>query len=129
MFGRLWLYHSCNLLFIVFTIAAAVSSNMGMFIAFRFLMGCAGGAPLVLGGGTIADLISREQRGTAMVGKSIFFNNAQHYRATADLQSVDDGTHDRTVCGTHRWRFSHPGKGLEMELLANCNLGTHCPHS
>lgn len=39
MFGRLPLYHSCNLLFIVFTIAAAVSTNMGMFIVFRFLMG------------------------------------------------------------------------------------------
>lgn len=38
-----------------------------MFITFRFFMGCFGGAPLVLGGGTIADLISREQRGTAMV--------------------------------------------------------------
>ncbi|KAF2800793.1 MFS general substrate transporter [Melanomma pulvis-pyrius CBS 109.77] len=67
MFGRLWLYHCCNVFFIVFSIAAAVASNMGMFIAFRFLMGCFGGAPLVLGGGTIADLISREQRGTAMV--------------------------------------------------------------
>lgn len=39
MFGRLPLYHSCNLLFIIFTIAAAVSTNMGMFIVFRFLMG------------------------------------------------------------------------------------------
>lgn len=39
MYGRLPLYHSCNLLFIIFTIAAAVSTNMGMFIVFRFLMG------------------------------------------------------------------------------------------
>lgn len=67
MYGRLPLYHSCNTMFVVFCIAAAVSSNMGMFIVFRFFMGCFGGAPLVLGGGTIADLISREQRGTAMV--------------------------------------------------------------
>jgi hypothetical protein len=29
-----------------------------------------GGAPMVLGGGTIADLISREQRGTAMVSRT-----------------------------------------------------------
>ena len=66
MYGRLPLYHSCNLLFIIFTIAAALASNMGMFIIFRFFMGCFGGAPMVLGGGTIADLIHREQRGTAM---------------------------------------------------------------
>lgn len=39
MYGRLIMYHSCNLLFIIFTIAAAVSTNMGMFIVFRFLMG------------------------------------------------------------------------------------------
>lgn len=66
MYGRLILYHSCNLLFIIFTVAAAVSTDMAMFIVFRFLMGTVGGAPMVLGGGTIADLISREQRGTAM---------------------------------------------------------------
>jgi MFS family permease len=82
MYGRLPLYHSCNFLFIVFTIAAAVATNMGQFIVFRFFMGCTyllphsdrytltdvgfGGAPMVLGGGTIADLIPREQRGTAM---------------------------------------------------------------
>lgn len=40
MYGRLPLYHSCNFLFIVFTIAAAVAPNMGSFIVFRFLMGC-----------------------------------------------------------------------------------------
>ncbi|KAL9076669.1 MAG: hypothetical protein Q9157_003586 [Trypethelium eluteriae] len=37
-----------------------------MLIGFRFLSGCAGSAPITLGGGTIADVISREQRGTAM---------------------------------------------------------------
>ncbi|KAF1976987.1 MFS general substrate transporter [Bimuria novae-zelandiae CBS 107.79] len=67
MYGRLPLYHSCNGLFIIFSIAAAVSTSMTQFVTFRFLMGCFGGAPMVLGGGTIADLISREQRGTAMV--------------------------------------------------------------
>lgn len=40
MYGRLPLYHSCNLLFIIFTIAAAVATNMSMFIVFRFFMGC-----------------------------------------------------------------------------------------
>ncbi|KAI8939635.1 hypothetical protein NX059_003393 [Plenodomus lindquistii] len=66
MYGRLPMYHSCNLLFIIFTIAAAVAKNMGQFVTFRFFMGCFGGAPQVLGGGTIADLIPRQQRGTAM---------------------------------------------------------------
>lgn len=34
------MYHSCNLLFIIFTIAAAVSTSMSQFILFRFFMGC-----------------------------------------------------------------------------------------
>lgn len=40
MYGRLPLYHTCNVFFIIFSIAAAVASNMTMFIVFRFFMGC-----------------------------------------------------------------------------------------
>lgn len=66
MWGRLPLYHSCQVLFILFNLGCALSTSMGMLIAFRFLAGCAGSSPLTLGGGTIADLIPREQRGVAM---------------------------------------------------------------
>lgn len=66
MYGRLPLYHTCNVLFIIFNVGCALSTDLGMLIAFRFLSGCVGASPLTLGGGTIADLIPREQRGTAM---------------------------------------------------------------
>ncbi|EOD48443.1 mfs multidrug transporter [Neofusicoccum parvum] len=66
MYGRMPLYHTCNVFFIIFNVACALSTNLGMLIAFRFLAGCVGASPLTLGGGTIADLIPREQRGTAM---------------------------------------------------------------
>lgn len=66
MYGRLPLYHTCNLLFILFNVACALSTSLDMLIAFRFLAGCVGSSPLTLGGGTIADLIPREERGTAM---------------------------------------------------------------
>ena len=56
MYGRSLLYHICNLLFVIFNIACAVSTSFGMLVAFRFLAGCAGAAPLTLGGGTIADM-------------------------------------------------------------------------
>lgn len=36
MYGRQWVYGICNLLFVVFTVAAAVSVNMPMLIVFRF---------------------------------------------------------------------------------------------
>jgi len=66
MWGRLKLYHICSLLFLISTILCAVSKTMGMLIAFRFIAGSFGAAPLALGGGTIADLITRDQRATAM---------------------------------------------------------------
>jgi multidrug resistance protein len=66
LYGRNICYHVCNALFVVFTIACAVSNSMGMLTAFRFLAGCAGSAPLTIGGGTIADIFPREQRAGAM---------------------------------------------------------------
>jgi multidrug resistance protein len=66
LYGRKWLYNICNLLFVIFNVACALSKSMGMLIAFRFLAGCAGSAPLTLGGGTIADLFPPQQRAGAM---------------------------------------------------------------
>ncbi|KAF2176662.1 MFS general substrate transporter [Zopfia rhizophila CBS 207.26] len=66
LYGRIPLYHVCNLLFIIFTIACAVSSDLNMLIAFRFLAGCAGSSPITIGGGTIADIMPREKRAGAM---------------------------------------------------------------
>lgn len=37
-----------------------------MFLAFRFLAGCAGVAPLTIGAGSIGDLMTVAQRGSAM---------------------------------------------------------------
>ncbi|KAE8382504.1 MFS general substrate transporter [Aspergillus bertholletiae] len=66
LYGRLMPYHVSNLIFFGFTIGCAKSTSTGMFLAFRFLAGCAGSAPLTIGGGTIADVIPKEQRGVAM---------------------------------------------------------------
>ncbi|KAH8647442.1 multidrug resistance protein [Tricladium varicosporioides] len=66
IYGRLYIYYVMNVLFLIFTIACAVSSNLGMLVGFRFLAGVAGSAPLANGGGTITDLIVQEKRGAAM---------------------------------------------------------------
>jgi multidrug resistance protein len=65
-YGRLYLYNGCNVLFVIFTVACAVSSNFGMLVGFRFLAGCCGAAPLTIGGGTIADMFPQEERAGAM---------------------------------------------------------------
>nr|A0A8K1AW52.1 RecName: Full=MFS-type transporter tndD; AltName: Full=Talaronoid C biosynthesis cluster protein D [Aspergillus flavipes]QVR97763.1 TndD [Aspergillus flavipes] len=63
LLGRVPIYHICNICFTVFSIACALSTNLGMLIAFRFFQGCFGSAPVTNGGGTIADLIVQEKRG------------------------------------------------------------------
>ncbi|KAJ4370540.1 hypothetical protein N0V83_005061 [Neocucurbitaria cava] len=66
LYGRMPLYNISNMLFVIFNIACALSKSMGMLVAFRFFAGCAGAAPLTLGGGTIADMFPPEQRAGAM---------------------------------------------------------------
>jgi multidrug resistance protein len=66
LYGRQIPYNCANVLFVIFNICCGVSQNMGMLIAFRFLAGCAGAAPLTIGGGSIADMFPREKRAGAM---------------------------------------------------------------
>ena len=65
-YGRLWLYHICNMVYLAFTIGCALSTDTAMFLAFRFICGCAASGPMTVGGGTIADLHEAEARGKAM---------------------------------------------------------------
>jgi multidrug resistance protein len=66
VYGRYWVYTTNNLLFTLFAIACALSKNLNQLIAFRFLNGIAGVAPLTIGAGSIADMIPVEGRGKAM---------------------------------------------------------------
>lgn len=66
LYGRILLYNVSNLLFVIFNVACALSTSLDMLIAFRFFAGCAGSAPLTLGGGTIADMFPPQQRAGAM---------------------------------------------------------------
>lgn len=64
--GRVRLYHVCNILFVVWTIAGALSPNIAALLAFRFLAGLAGSCPLAIGAGTIADMTPQADRGKYM---------------------------------------------------------------
>ncbi|KAL4911200.1 hypothetical protein BDW74DRAFT_164774 [Aspergillus multicolor] len=70
LYGRLVIYHVCNIVYIGFIIGCALGTDTGMFLAFRFLAGCASSGPLTVGGGTVADVVPPAQRGRAM---SLFF--------------------------------------------------------
>ncbi|KAM7221796.1 transporter C1529.01-like protein 3 [Rhypophila decipiens] len=66
IYGRSILYNIGNVLFTVFSVGTALSTNMGMMMAFRFLMGLAGAVPITIGSGSISDLMPVEMRGRAM---------------------------------------------------------------
>ncbi|KAK3942638.1 putative transporter-like protein 3 [Diplogelasinospora grovesii] len=66
IYGRAPLYNWGNVLFVIFTVCTALSNSVGMLMAFRFLMGVAGAAPITIGSGSIADIMPVEKRGRAM---------------------------------------------------------------
>ncbi|RHZ44879.1 MFS transporter [Aspergillus thermomutatus] len=66
VYGRVPVYHTANIIFIAFVIGNALSRSVAQFLVFRFISGCAGGTPMALGGGTIADITTIEQRAVAM---------------------------------------------------------------
>lgn len=66
MYGRVPLYHTCNVLFLIFTIACAVAQSMPQLMVFRLLAGIAGVCPLTIGSGTVADMVPKEKRAGIM---------------------------------------------------------------
>lgn len=66
VYGRLVVYTWSNTGYVLLTLACSWSPSAGTLIALRFLAGALGSTPLVIGGGTISDLVPVEQRGIAL---------------------------------------------------------------
>ncbi|GAB7359767.1 hypothetical protein MBLNU230_g6938t1 [Neophaeotheca triangularis] len=66
LFGRRIIFQLSNLFYFAFNLACGFSQNLGQLIAFRFLSGLGGSAPLGVGGGVIADIWLPQERGKAM---------------------------------------------------------------
>ncbi|THV54242.1 hypothetical protein BGAL_0031g00160 [Botrytis galanthina] len=65
IYGRMPVYHVGNILFILCLTGGALSTNMSMLIAFRFLCGLVV-CSVTLGPSIVGDLFRKEDRGTAM---------------------------------------------------------------
>lgn len=66
VYGRMPLYHVCNVMFVIWNIACAVAPGLGSLLVFRLLAGIAGSCPITIFAGSIADVFIQEQRGGAM---------------------------------------------------------------
>lgn len=65
IYGRSPVYNVANIIFIVFSLACAGSSNLHMLVAFRFFSGI-GDASIALNPGIIGDMFVQEERGFAL---------------------------------------------------------------
>lgn len=70
LYGRRLVLNVCNVATLAFSMASASAPNIASFIVFRFIAGSFGAGPMNIGGGSIADQVSFDRRGTVM---SIFF--------------------------------------------------------
>lgn len=66
LYGRVYVYHACNLCFIAFHVACALAPSLGLLIAFRFFAGFFGSCPTTNGGASIGDLVRQDRRGAFM---------------------------------------------------------------
>lgn len=66
LYGRVIISQASNIFFLVFNIACGFASSKEQLMAFRFLAGLGGSAPLAIGGGVLGDIFKPEERGKAM---------------------------------------------------------------
>ncbi|TVY36266.1 Efflux pump [Lachnellula subtilissima] len=66
MYGRTVVLQGANLLYLFFNLGCGLAQTKGQEIAFRFLAGLGGSAPLAIGGGVLSDLFTADQRGKAV---------------------------------------------------------------
>ncbi|KAL1883778.1 hypothetical protein VTK73DRAFT_8314 [Phialemonium thermophilum] len=66
LYGRIPVLQLSNLVYLFFNLGCGLARTKGEMIAFRFLSGLGGSAPLAIGGGVLGDLFTAEQRGRAM---------------------------------------------------------------
>ncbi|KIW88869.1 uncharacterized protein Z519_10353 [Cladophialophora bantiana CBS 173.52] len=66
MYGRVIVLQLSNLFYLAWNIGCGFAQTQGQLIAFRFLSGLGGSAPLALGGGVLSDCWRAEERGKSI---------------------------------------------------------------
>ncbi|EKD21743.1 uncharacterized protein L3040_004966 [Drepanopeziza brunnea f. sp. 'multigermtubi'] len=66
LYGRIIILQSANLFYLFFNLGCGLAQTKQQLIAFRFLSGLGGSAPLAIGGGVLSDLFTPEERGKAL---------------------------------------------------------------
>jgi multidrug resistance protein len=66
IYGRVIVLQLSNLFYLAWNLGCGFAQNSGQLMAFRFMSGLGGSAPLAIGGGLLSDCFHAEQRGRAI---------------------------------------------------------------
>ena len=66
IYGRVIVLQLANAFYFAWNLGCGFAQNKGQLMAFRFLSGLGGSAPLAIGGGVLSDTFFPEQRGKAI---------------------------------------------------------------
>ncbi|ETS77409.1 hypothetical protein PFICI_11283 [Pestalotiopsis fici W106-1] len=66
IYGRVIVLQLSNFVFLVFNLGCGLATSRNQMLAFRFLSGLGGSAPLALGAGVLSDLFDSHERGKAV---------------------------------------------------------------
>ncbi|KAL1634056.1 hypothetical protein SLS58_010850 [Diplodia intermedia] len=66
VYGRVLVLQCANAFYLAWNLGCGFAKTKGQMMAFRFLSGLGGSAPLAIGGGTLSDMFLPEQRGKAI---------------------------------------------------------------
>ncbi|KAL2054076.1 hypothetical protein ABVK25_005615 [Lepraria finkii] len=127
IYGRVPVLQLANLIYLVFNIACGASRTKGQMIAFRFLSGLGGSAPLALGGCVLIDCWRAEERGRAisiyslapLLGPAVgpiaggFITEKTSWRWAFWATSIADGIIQ--ICGLFFLRETYPPKLLHAK--------------
>jgi multidrug resistance protein len=73
-YGRLPLYHLCNVLFTICTLACGRANSLGVLAVFRFFAGVGGSSVFALAPSSLGDLMVKEKRGGVMALIGLAYN-------------------------------------------------------
>ncbi|KAF2757377.1 MFS multidrug transporter [Pseudovirgaria hyperparasitica] len=66
MYGRVPVLQLANMFFLCWNLGCGFAQTSGQMLAFRFMSGLGGSAPLAIGGGLLSDVFTADQRGRAI---------------------------------------------------------------
>jgi MFS family permease len=116
IFGRVIVLQLSNLFFLAFNIGCGFAQSKGQLIAFRFLSGLGGSAPLSLGGGVLSDVWHTEERGKSISIYSLapLLGPAGKQDLVLSIRYMIDTDHS----WTDRWRFhSREGESVPSRIV------------